>query len=156
VQNGPNAWSEAGFNLTFARVTSIGASRYQATWVHKSPLANNGYIAETIVFPTNRCNRDTGSPILAVETIFNSNNAFSPDCLAEGTRSCANRNAFDLHEVAAHEFGHWFFMDDESNILDMVMYYSDYPGDVSKRYPRPHDRESAWIMYGCRSGFNCH
>jgi hypothetical protein len=84
----------------------------------------------------------------------NKNDLFYYDCLAAGQSWCVSNNYYGIHNIAAHEFGHWFHLLDtysSSDNLDTMYGYS-YTGEVQQRTPTAHDLDEAWIMYGCRNG----
>lgn len=154
VQYGGNTWTEAGYNLKLERTLNRdNATNYSE--LYKGTL-DSTYIALTRVSPSSNCNRDTGNPITRVEVIWNLSKRFYSDCLGSGSY-CQNNGYYDTHDVAAHEFGHWFVIYDETSGADAsdTMYQFMNYGDTFRRSLAQHDRDTAWVMYGCRSGYVC-
>lgn len=158
VQYGGNTWTEAGYNLILLRTsTRNSATNYSEVIKGYVPF---GATAATDVPLSSNCNVDSGNPITGVVTIYNSSKNFHDDCLAmeysHGYNWCNANNYYDIHEVSAHEFGHWFTIYDHD--LCFSVYTMDtciQPGDTYRRTLHSHDRSAAWIMYGCRSGYSC-
>lgn len=64
--------------------------------------------------------------------------------------ACENPNAFDLENIAAHEFGHWLALDDQyrKGDTEKTMYgYVDY-GECKKRDLWPTDVNGIIAIYG--------
>jgi predicted Zn-dependent protease len=156
VAYGPATWSEGNFNLYFTRVSTVAQSDGAATMIVKGTVSNYQYVAETIVTPSPDCNRDQGNPITSVETVFDHNDSFNLDCNANHA-TCVYLNQFDLHNTSSHELGHWFTMKDVKDTPSTAtMWYAESYGEYNKRDLDQHDKDTAWIMYGCRGGATCH
>lgn len=155
VSYGNNTWTEAGFNLLFQRTTNRDAATNYTE--HFKGSASSTTIAFVRVSPTSSCNRDAGNPITRVENVWNNQKNFHSDCLAAGTQWCVNNQYYDIHNVSAHEVGHWFFIANETTANDVghTMYKTISYGETLKRSLAQHDKDSAEIMYGFRSGYNC-
>lgn len=158
VSYGANTWSEAHFNLSFARVSTLSQATGSSTVYKGDVFAPYESLAETYVYDSYNnwnpnCNRDTGNPIRQVNTVFSRYETWNLDCRADGT--CAANNQFDLHHVSAHEFGHWFTMG-ESYFRGDTMYHEAAPGDWYGRDLAVNDRISAHSMYGCAPGYRWH
>jgi len=177
ISYGPSTWSEGGFNLLFERGdrTQSQNGYGHLSYVMRGNLVYSDIIAQTYLRTSNgtlidsfddiqqgMCHRDQGRPIVAGFTIFNSLVQFSEDCAAY---SCSNPDRWDLHAVAAHEFGHWFAMDESGYHLgwspifghqctghgcDDTMMQNIFAGDTHQRTLTSDDKDSARVMYGCR------
>ncbi len=156
VEYGNSTWTEGGFNLLFTRVGNPAwATNYT---MHYKGDAEVGVIAWTRVSPHLNCDRDANDPITRAETVWSNTKNFNLDCLAAGPSNCVSNEEYDIHNVSTHEVGHWFRMADETAASETAhtMYYQIGYGEYYKRSLHQHDKDSAWIMYGCRSGYVCH
>lgn len=175
ISYGSGTWSEANFNLYFTpHMTSVsnGFNQGYLSWVHRGTASNLpiGWVAVTYVWdihgnrPTGShpCNRDTGSPIRQFNIMFNQDRGYHIDCLASGNH-CKSNNLYDFHNVAAHEFGHTFLMDESGDWIipwvwadghgsESTMFKSTDAGETKKRTLENDDRDAGWRMYGCRNG----
>lgn len=150
VSYGPSTWSEGGFNLYFGRVYEGEEGE-----VYRGATSRPGAIAETRT-TTLDCDRDAGRPIRWASTVFNQNYGFHEDCFAayldNGYNWCRDNGYYDLHNISAHEFGHWFWLNDDYGDTSATMFYAAGPGEWNKRDLAFTDRNGAYIMYGCRTG----
>ncbi len=158
VSYGPATWTEGTFNLYFSRVSSLGQSEGGNTFIAKGAVSSPQRIAEADTVPsTATCNVDQGNPITSAHITFNQNKGFSLDCAAY--QNCGQLQQYDLHDVSAHEAGHWFRLHDISEYEEpwqATMYNSMTWGSTYRRDLHEHDKDGAWIMYGCRTGDPCH
>lgn len=132
VQYGANTWTEARFNLIFAR-DFYGS---QPNKVRKGiPDPNNpGYPATTQIGVLNCHVNPSPAPyrtITQATTTFNSNVNWHHDCKAAPS-ICASGNMYDLHNMASHEFGHWYFLLDTAVDTEDTMYAYVSIGEFKK------------------------
>lgn len=157
VSYGPATWSEGNFNLYFSRVPTLGQSEGGNTFIAMGVVSDPTHVAEAWPNPSPSCNRDAGNPINSAFIIFNRDAGFSLDCAAY--KNCGQLKQIDLHDLSAHETGHWFFLADISwegpTTATMFHHYQRYD-ETFRRDLDTHDKDAAWIMYGCRSGTPCH
>lgn len=158
VSYGPATWTEGTFNLYFSRVSSLGLSEGGNTFIAKGVVSSPQRVAEAQTVPNRAyCNVDQGSPMTSAYIIFNQNKSFSLDCAAY--QNCGQLQQYDLHDVSAHEAGHWFFLDDifsGEEPWQSTMYNDMTWGATIRRDLHEHDKDGAWIMYGCRTSDPCH
>lgn len=113
VSYGAGTWNDWGFNLHFslAESTSEAANGYGRVSQHVvATPPNSGSIASVFIYPNTNCNREIGRPIQQAVTSWNPNFRFFSDCRAAETTWCRDNGYHDIHNVAAHEFGHWFHL----------------------------------------------
>lgn len=176
VTYGAGTWNGWGFNLSFQRVTSMAASEgyvssiNEGTWIGKGNLSGNAKARATWTYSVNSggndCNRDAGRPIIRAKIIFNTTGwVYNLDCAANYS-TCLADNSPDWHDVAAHEFGHLFWMNDvcdwdgaeqQCGLPDSYMTLATRrpAGWTERRSLHSHDRYGACKMYGYESGASC-
>lgn len=155
IQYGGNAWSEGNFNLILQR--DLYGSRPNRVVKGNPDPSRPNVIARTAVGVID-CHVDPSPQpyrtITQITTTFHNNVNWYSDCLAAGPTYCQTNNMYDLHNVAAHEFGHWFFLldtYDSADSADTMFGWISF-GETLKRTLNWHDRHQAWVMYGCRNG----
>lgn len=153
VEYGAHTWAGANFNFVpYRDYNSNNPNR-----IFRGPMSpgSTGRVAETRLYTEGgSCSAYPGKDyrqIYRAETIFNVYTNFHADCNFPGTDWCAANNYFDLHNVSAHEFSHWFWLYDSPDPEDTAN-GGIAPGEIKKRDLNWHDRQSAHIMYGCRNG----
>lgn len=161
VQYGANVWWDVGSNLMLERVwegwRTTNNSRAYKQYLNNPDGTPAGNPAITVVYHGSPdCNRDAGRPITKAETPFNSHFRWHDDCLRaweeNGYNWCQANDYWDVQEVAAHEFGHWFFIGDHQFEWrwDETMYNIILDGETWRRSLHQHDIDMALIMYGRR------
>lgn len=160
VSYGPATWSEGNFNLYFTRVSTAGQSEGGNSFIAKGTIENPNAAAETYSahYGTagSNCNVDQGRALAWTYTVFDQYASWNLDCNANHS-TCITYDQFDLHDIASHELGHWFAMGDISDSPSTAtMWYAASAGEYYKRDLDQHDKDSAWVMYGCRNGATCH
>lgn len=165
IQYGAETWTGATFNIIFQRVYSESAAGDSEIYRGSMSSSHANSTAVTYRRSVNyygisvvNCDSDSGAygkpywELRQVDTVFNQAKTFYSDCLAAGSY-CQNNGYYDYHNTATHEFGHWLRLRD-SDLSGDSMYESVAPGDTYKRDLASHDRDNAWVMYGCRNGDN--
>ena len=151
-------WSDQGFNLSFNRVSTTSAATNGYGRVSEHVVAQPALstsIADTFIYPNTGCNRDQGQPIQQAVTSWDPDRRFYSDCRAAGTSWCASNGYYDIHNVAAHEFGHWFHLGhsgDNNHSINTyaTMYGTIYLGEWNKRDLTSDDAAAAALEYGYR------
>ena len=147
VANGASPWNNAGFNLSFSRTFSSILDYHR-----KGAVENWGNLGETYTFRADYsrpCNPDIGNPLTRVYTIYNEGIRWN-NCSPGGEAWCAANSYYDLTNVAAHEFGHWFHLGHPTSDLEATMDGGIALGETKKRTLNSHDIDSARVMYGYR------
>ena len=74
---------------------------------------------------------------------------------------CVSNGLYDLHDISANEFGHWFWMNDVCNFqgtcLDeaMTLNTRSYVAGTYRRDLTQHDKDSACAEYGYQGRTGC-
>lgn len=160
VSYGPATWSEGNFNLYFSRVSTLAQSEGGNSFIGKGTVSDPSYAAESFSahYGTegSDCNVDQSRELAWAYTIFDQYTSWNLDCNVNHS-ACVTYHQFDLHNIASHELGHWFTMGDISDAPSTAtMWHTAAAGEYLKRDLDQHDKDSAWVMYGCRNGATCH
>lgn len=139
-------------------MSSLGQSEGGNTFIAKGVVSSPDRVAEANSVPNfGYCNVDQGTPLTSAYAVFNRDMNFRLDCAAY--QNCGPLQQYDLHDVSAHEAGHWFYLRDILNGEEpwqATMYNSMTWGSTYRRDLHEHDKDGAWIMYGCRTSNPCH
>lgn len=164
VAYGGNTWTEAGTNLILQRSYTMGGATNNSR-VAMGSLSGLNAVAAVYIYDSNNvvntnCNVDNGNGISRAVMIWNYTLDFHEDCLAAGT-FCQQNGYHDIHNISAHEFGHWFFLrdtydnqptdvDGDASDAEETMYGRTTYGETKKRSLTYDDRIWAGVMYGYR------
>lgn len=159
VSYGGFSWNAAGLNLQFEPTTNLNIAKNGGDYISyhndenpSSPTA----IADTGITPNTGCSFGQGgvpdSPIVRAYTRWRPSYYFHSDCVGSW---CADNGYYDVHNVASHEFGHWFHMGHSgapghSTNTDATMHQSIAAGETKKRSLTSDDIAAGALEYGYR------
>jgi hypothetical protein len=153
VAYGANTWNETNANLIFQRVYDLASAKNSGDYapptdIYKVYEPGDTFIAQATLTKNGGCDLDRGDANLFGIIEFNTRYQFHWDC-AVVYPQCERNGWHDLHNIAAHEFGHWIHLRDNDVSAD-TMYRSAPPGEITKRDLTFHDIDGLYVMYGRR------
>lgn len=125
-----DTWSKADRNkkFSYAGATSLQRPKFDGENIVMWGKLGSGTIAITYI------RYDTASKVvLDVDTVFNSH--YPWHVFDSGSDCVASPNAYDVQDIATHEFGHWIGLDDlyDATDRDLTMYGYGAGGELKKR-----------------------
>ncbi|MFH0777672.1 MAG: matrixin family metalloprotease [Candidatus Eisenbacteria bacterium] len=143
-RNATGAWDAAGacwaFGQNAGTITHDNITGAVQNYVNMSTFGSTG---SSVATTYNWYLRSDKKSIIETDLVFN-------DAWLWGYEACGSSNAFDLQEVATHEFGHWLCVADlyGSGDVEKTMYgYVDY-GECYKRTLHQCDIDAIKAIYG--------
>lgn len=130
IQNAENTWDNAGSKFRFNK-----AWFFSDNYVKRNSIdGSGGTIAETTCWYS-------GSTIDHCQTVFD---------IAEVWKTDGSSNAFDVQNVATHEWGHWLKLNGlyGSGNTEETMYYYISQGETKKRTLDQDDKNGIIHIYG--------
>lgn len=138
-----STWSKADRDkkFTYAGITSTPRPKFDRENIVMWGKLGSGTIAITYI------RYDTASEtVLDVDTVFN--NHYPWHVFDSGADCVTNPNAYDVQDIATHEFGHWVGLDDLYDLpnKDLTMYGYGAGGELKKRSLERGDIEGAQAL----------
>lgn len=128
LQNAFNTWTKADSAQVFpySGETSLRVAKFDGQNIIAWKGIDSSAIAITYVWYWVETRQ-----LAEVDTMFNKN---LPWAVSSYTADCIDSDAFDVQNIATHEFGHWVGLDDLYNSLDseLTMYGYGALGELKK------------------------
>ncbi|MBI1871338.1 MAG: matrixin family metalloprotease [Chlamydiae bacterium] len=138
-----NAWNQAGACFSFGSVTNIISDSSLTSKKQDGVNVLTFGVPESGAFATTYYWYYSSGQLIECDTVFD-------NTLTWAVPGCNNRSAYDLQNVATHEFGHWLCLNDLTSRLDILetMFLYGLPGGCQKQTLYSGDIAGIQAIYG--------